>query len=659
MRPDLARAIGARRRALAHAAQAQVLAARHGALLAQVGAAKGRIAQTDEIKVALSELQRREHARAVGAFEHLLTAFLTDVFPGGEREARLLLDTERGAPALDVAISKAGGELEDAMTGTGGGVTNVLSTGLRLIALTRSGNRPFLVLDEPDCWLETARVGAFAHVIQQAAQQIGIQVLMISHHPEQLLEAIPHRLRLERGADGLVVRLGTSCEPAIWDKAASGVRSVDFENCYGHRLTHLPLGPGVTLLTGGNDIGKSSLVSAMGAVLLGRSNDLMIRHAAPSARVRIDFGPDGIVEFERKRRGKPKVAYRLYAAGGQGEPLRTFENARELPDWLGEISGVHDVEGLNIQIGDQKAPVFLLGESPATRAKALAIGAEAGHVQRMLALDKQDITAARVRVNEGEAELEQIARRMRVLDGVDGCSERLAEVEGVANGWTGREERLARGHALVGQWLVSTSKTRQLGSLEKALERVVDIQALGNEIARIGKTIDERGDLSRQMRTLAAQWSRRRRRTDALQGILAAKAPEPLMAPASGVGRHILDRWQRVSERVGALVVVSRHEAPGGAPEARSGNSSLLLARVKLALRRRAVFARLGGAPVAPPGVHDNSVGMLAGRMRQANTACRHAAAELVQLDTQYAALVASTGGCCPTCGQALAEEIG
>ncbi len=79
--------------------------------------------------------------------------------------------------------------LEDILTGQGGSVCNILSTGLRLIALSQldpARHRPFLVLDEQDCWLKPALVPRFMKLIAAIAKRLGLQVLVISHHPLDL-----------------------------------------------------------------------------------------------------------------------------------------------------------------------------------------------------------------------------------------------------------------------------------------------------------------------------------------------------------------------------------------------------------------------------------------------------------------------------------------
>jgi len=77
-------------------------------------------------------------------------------------------------------------EVEDIWSGQGGSVLNILSVGLRLIALSQLDplrHRPFLVLDEQDCWLRPQLVPKLMKLIAEIAKRLSLQVLVISHHP--------------------------------------------------------------------------------------------------------------------------------------------------------------------------------------------------------------------------------------------------------------------------------------------------------------------------------------------------------------------------------------------------------------------------------------------------------------------------------------------
>lgn len=141
------------------------------------------LARSDKVEAALKALSDQMFGQVVETLESTLTMALQEVL-----EQPLLLKVDRsykrGVVTLDFHIEREG-QAEDILRGQGGSVANVLSVGLRLLALTRLDSRVhrrFLVLDEQDCWLRPDLVPRFVRIVHDAAEALGFQVLMISHH---------------------------------------------------------------------------------------------------------------------------------------------------------------------------------------------------------------------------------------------------------------------------------------------------------------------------------------------------------------------------------------------------------------------------------------------------------------------------------------------
>lgn len=418
--------------------------------------AQERIQADQMVKEVLERIQHREHERAVGAYEQLLGAFLSDVLPG-ERQIVMDLHTDRSAPALDIFIKK--GEnmpLEDAWLGTGGSVTNLLSTGLRLVALLRSDQRRFLVLDESDCWIKPTLIPQYASVVSQMAEELGVQILMISHHDESLFaQHISHRLRLTRNKSQLLLaEWSPTSDIPHWHEDQTGLRGIGLKDFQSHQNTLIPLAPGVTLLQGDNDIGKSAVVNALRAVFDADANDTLIKHHASSAQVTLDFGPEHLLVWQRFRKGKVKCSYKLLDTNTH-EVLHATDGTR-VPEWLNDTLKVGKVDGLDIQIGQQQDPVFLLNEPASTRAKALSIGQESGHVNNMMLFDRQELQEAKSSLKTCERELEDARRRLMVFDLLTACDYNLLdqEVELAQN----RKEQHSHAQSLLRRWRTSHSQ---------------------------------------------------------------------------------------------------------------------------------------------------------------------------------------------------------
>ncbi|XVK06780.1 hypothetical protein N7E73_07545 [Maridesulfovibrio sp. FT414] len=135
----------------------------------------------------LEELSTALFGELLSELETNLTHAIREIL-GQDREVKAVASVRDKKLQVDFQILNQGGE-EDIMVGQGGSVCNILSVGLRLIALSRlnpEAHRPFLVLDEQDCWLRPDLVPRFMELISTISHRLGFQVLVISHHPLEL-----------------------------------------------------------------------------------------------------------------------------------------------------------------------------------------------------------------------------------------------------------------------------------------------------------------------------------------------------------------------------------------------------------------------------------------------------------------------------------------
>lgn len=384
-----------------------------------------RVDNKKPVEYFLEQLQIMEHAKSLGAYEDLLTSFIGEVLPG-ERKVILDLKSTRQTPALNVYLEKKPGKREDVLMGTGGSVTNVVVAGLRIIALLRSTNRKFLVLDEPDCWLEEANIPPFVKVIDELARVLGIQIFLVSHSKIEDFSNIEHQVTLYKD-ETKNMQLDTSWDQdPVWEDGISGIKSIHLKNFQAHVDTFIPLSPGVTLFKGKNDIGKSAVVTALRAIFYGNGDETNITHDANKTEVSIEFSDNKrLLVWERKRTGSPKEIYTMYDQNHSGNnPLHRTESASKIPDWLPVETGIGMVGDLDLQLSWQKNPISILGEKPSVRAQALAVGDEADYVQKMMSLSASNSREAARVVKEGETKIETIRMKLLSLKNVGELSEK-------------------------------------------------------------------------------------------------------------------------------------------------------------------------------------------------------------------------------------------
>jgi DNA repair exonuclease SbcCD ATPase subunit len=167
------------------------------------------LAVADEIRLAMDAFLAQLFGELVEALQSQLTRALQDVLDQ-PIELKVERNLVRGAPTLTFYVERAG-KREDIMKGQGGSVVNILSVGLRLLALSavdEKQHRKFLILDEQDCWLRPDLVPRLVNIVHEAGKRMGFQVLMISHHDPAMFEKYADRIyrcRPQNDANGSYV----------------------------------------------------------------------------------------------------------------------------------------------------------------------------------------------------------------------------------------------------------------------------------------------------------------------------------------------------------------------------------------------------------------------------------------------------------------------
>lgn len=432
---------------------------------------KALIALQPEVVEFLEAFQQHSHQRSVGVYEELLSALVNEVLPGN-RKIQMQLSTERSLPALEI-LSVKDGKPEDIMEGSGGSLVNIISAGLRIIALARSSCAPFLLLDEADCWLSPLRVPQFGAIIGQVARDIGIQVLMITHHDARFFDSYANLLRLVKRQGNVDVdtlsSIGNTDSEGLFgevpvelagEKINNGksylkmkerrIESLILENFMSHKKSELNLASTVTCITGENDIGKSAIAAALRSIWYGDSSDSFVRHDEKFLRVTARLNTGESVVFEHFLKKSPKRRWQLFANGGQ-VPIMDASPKHGTPSWLSDIFKVERFEGLDVQLANQKLPVFLLNEPASKRATILSIGSESNTLQEMIALNKKQVQELNVLVSSSESQHAMIKRQLDALneyqtlgDGLSKCLESICSFEEKVDKQVVFEEKLKR-----------------------------------------------------------------------------------------------------------------------------------------------------------------------------------------------------------------------
>lgn len=656
------------RRRIAHfEGRREALLARQGELTRAIGLAKARLSLKPKVDAFLQSLQNEAHERTIGSYERMLTAVVQDVLPQPGLSIRLRLHTVRGLPHLDIEAVKDG-QAVDILEGCGGSVTNVISLGLRTIATVKSGARPFLALDEPDCWIKPDRVRGFYGVVKRMASSMGFQALVISHHDVGLFDAGINVISVTgTPSEGLTVsaRAGAAAWP---DEETPGIRSIRLKGVASYADATLKLAPGVNAVIGDNNIGKSQGMRFLRAAAYGgnEATDGIVRHGEKRAEGWIALERGRVLNYSREPRRNPVNLWRLTEADGSVAVIdgaRCEEGGRDAPEWVAKALGVARMDGLDLQLAHQKFPVFLLGEPGSRRASVLSLGQESAHLRDMIQAHKDTCSSDSVTVKTGEAELATLIRAIDGMAGAVGAAQdaeaaatymaTVRKADGTANRARTAAARLdgaARGLALTEARLAALEGLSEVPAVEALIARA---RGAGIAAARVWGAASSLARAEAQLGALATLPE-------------AAPTLAPCDPPAEAA-RWIHTSAQALAEcdRMAAALAALPDEPPTVSP---TGGASMAARRVAVTgeglVRAEAQLAALAALPDEPPALPSTGrASELAARVSRAAEGLASVQAELTRVETDEAAAAAEvdeamleTGGACPLCGSGLAH---
>ena len=183
-----------------------------------------------------------------------------------------------------------------------------------------------------------------------------------------------------------------------------------------HGHTVIEPARGLTVLIGPNNCGKSAVVAALQILCHNENSTYVLRHDAKKCRVTVTTDDGAEIVWRRGKSGGP--AYEIN--GKTYDRLKTAGQPDELASVLKLPKVSCDRHEIDIHFGEQKSPVFLVGDSARTAADFFASSSDAGRLMKMQFLHKQKVRDAK-------------RERKVCTDSLDDVNEQLQKLEAVTD----------------------------------------------------------------------------------------------------------------------------------------------------------------------------------------------------------------------------------
>ncbi|NDV24050.1 AAA family ATPase [Desulfovibrio sp. JC022] len=187
------------------------------------------------------------------------------------------------------------------------------------------------------------------------------------------------------------------------------IKKILLENFLAHAETEIELGPGMTVLTGPNNSGKSSVVEALRCIATNPLPKHFIRHGAKKARVELEMDDGVRVAWIRKK----ATAWYEVLRPGEEEWEVYAKFGRNTPEDILNILRLNQVpleggKSLDVHIGNQRNPIFLLDQPSSVAAQFFASSSEASHLLAMQTELKNRVRAAKREKKFQQQKLDEI-----------------------------------------------------------------------------------------------------------------------------------------------------------------------------------------------------------------------------------------------------------
>jgi len=445
----------------------------------------------EKVSDVLQVLQERAQAKTKTVYEELLTKIIHEVKGYDKENHKVTLNTKvkNSRPWLDIEIENDSGYSRDIYLDKGGSIENIVAMGLRFITLSRTANRRVLLFDEADKELNPCYVPAIARMLNNLSKEVGIQVVYVTHHDPIIFEGYSRIINFSRTSQGIETEIVSDISDQTFEEDSKndnlsfmedvGIKYIRLVNVKQHKNTMIELSPLVTVITGDNDVGKSTVIQAIDSVNKNKGRDGLITDGQSFCRIEIGLEDDISLSWSYKKRGSKKTRYSL--TDSENIEFQSSDSGTLVPEWLADYLGMSSYKDFDLHVNDKHSASFILDPkvSGHKRAEILSLGKETNQVMSMIKSHNTEIEKRTKKVNQLKHELKDVKNNLEVFRHLFSAEEIIEKANNIkkeihaSNLILGKLKEESRRQAALDSKL---TVVRQIGKIQKI--NLINIQSL-------------------------------------------------------------------------------------------------------------------------------------------------------------------------------------
>lgn len=187
------------------------------------------------------------------------------------------------------------------------------------------------------------------------------------------------------------------------------IKRIELTNFMSHEQTVLEPAPGLTLLIGPNNCGKSAVVAALQILTNNADSNYAVRHGAKECAIAVETDDGHCIEWRRKKSPSYTIDGEKFDRLGKGG----------VPDELGKALRMKQVDVgeamVDIHFGEQKSPLFLIDKKASHAARFFAASSDVSRLVAMQNRHRDKHNEAKKGKTRLEAESAQLAKELDAL----------------------------------------------------------------------------------------------------------------------------------------------------------------------------------------------------------------------------------------------------